>query len=91
MSTFAHCAYLKQLVLSISGHTALHYAAAWGKINTVKALIENGANVHTKTTNTDERARDVASRYEQLECVDYLDWAGEWTVILTGQVSGQLP
>ncbi|KAK2186697.1 hypothetical protein NP493_193g00014 [Ridgeia piscesae] len=58
-----------------TGHTALHYAAAWGKINTVKALIENGANVHTKTTNTDERARDVASRYEQLECVDYLDWA----------------
>lgn len=62
----------------------MHYAAAWGKINAVKALVESGANVHTKTSNTNERAKDVASRYVQLECVDFLDWAGKWTVVELG-------
>ena len=64
----------------LPGHTALHYAAAWGKIDVVKALVECGATVNAKTTNTNERARDVASRYGQLESVDFLDWAGTSTL-----------
>lgn len=32
-----------------SGYTALHYAAIWGHVDSVKLLISRGANVHAKT------------------------------------------
>ena len=38
--------------------------------------MENGADIHGKTTNG-ERPREIAVRYNQAECVDFLDWAGE--------------
>ena len=59
----------------VSGYTALHHAAAWGKISCLKILIENGSNIQARTI-TNERAREIAVRYRQTECVDYLDWAG---------------
>lgn len=59
----------------ISGYRALHHAAAWGRVECLKVLVEGGANLHHKTT-YDETARDIALRYKQTECVDFLDWAG---------------
>ncbi|XP_074654260.1 ankyrin repeat domain-containing protein 45-like [Tubulanus polymorphus] len=56
------------------GYTALHRAALWGKIDVVKCLVENGADLQLRTENK-ERPREIAVRYNQTECVDYLDWA----------------
>ncbi|CAD5118196.1 unnamed protein product [Dimorphilus gyrociliatus] len=57
-----------------SFYTSLHLAAAWGSIKCVKQLVEAGADLHHKNS-AGERAREIALRYSQTECVDYLDWA----------------
>nr|XP_028588138.1 ankyrin repeat domain-containing protein 45 isoform X1 [Podarcis muralis] len=56
------------------GYTLLHCAAAWGQLETLKTLIELEADIYA-TTSRGEKARDIACRYEQTECVAFLDWA----------------
>ena len=63
------------MLLNFLDITALHRAADWGKIEVVKLLVENGADMQARTT-YGERARESALRYQHDECVDYLDWAG---------------
>ena len=60
----------------LAGYAALHHAAAWGKVDCLKMLVDNGADLQLKTKHG-ERAREIALRYNQTECVDYLDWAGK--------------
>ena len=60
----------------------MHFAAAWGKIDCLKVLVENQCNIQLKTKEG-ERAREIASRYDQSECVDYLDWAGTYSLYVT--------
>ena len=62
---------------NVSGYSSLHHAAAWGKIDCLKILVDGGADLQLKTKDN-ERARETALRYGQTECVDYLDWAGMW-------------
>lgn len=62
--------------LTLSGYTLLHCAAAWGQLETLKTLIELEADIYA-TTSRGEKARDIACRYEQTECVAFLDWAGK--------------
>ena len=57
-----------------TGYSALHMAAAWGQIDSLKMLVELAADLHAKTVH-EERAKEIALRYCQVECVDYLDWA----------------
>jgi len=64
-----------------SGYTALHQAAAWGKIDCLKELVNNGADLQLHTSNK-ERAREIALRYNKTECVDYLDWAGKTVTVI---------
>lgn len=61
----------------VAGYTALHYAAAWGRIQCLKTLVELAADQQMRTAHG-ERAREIAERYGQTECVDFLDWAGEF-------------
>jgi hypothetical protein len=68
------CCYIECFISA--GYTALHRAAAWGKIEALKPLVEADADLQLKT-DSGERAREVALRYNQTECVDYLDWAGK--------------
>uniref|UniRef100_A0A8C5ZUI6 Ankyrin repeat domain 45 n=1 Tax=Marmota marmota marmota TaxID=9994 RepID=A0A8C5ZUI6_MARMA len=56
------------------GYTLLHCAAAWGRLETLKALVELDVDIEALNYN-DERARDVAARYSQTECVEFLDLA----------------
>lgn len=56
------------------GYTLLHCAAAWGRLETLKALVELDVDIEALNYN-DERARDVAARYSQTECVEFLDRA----------------
>ncbi|XP_061490079.1 ankyrin repeat domain-containing protein 45 isoform X2 [Rhineura floridana] len=56
------------------GYTLLHCAAAWGQLETLKTLIELEADIYA-TTSRGEKARDIAYRYEQTECVAFLNWA----------------
>lgn len=63
------------MLKTVPGYGAIHFAAAWGRIDCLKALIEIGCDLHLKTSNN-ERAREIALRYNQSECVDFLDWAG---------------
>ncbi|XP_006063707.3 ankyrin repeat domain-containing protein 45 isoform X1 [Bubalus bubalis] len=56
------------------GYTLLHCAAAWGRLETLKALVELDVDIEALNFRK-ERARDVASRYSQTECVEFLDWA----------------
>ncbi|KAL8178084.1 UNVERIFIED_CONTAM: hypothetical protein K2H54_029129 [Gekko kuhli] len=59
------------------GYTLLHCAAAWGQLETLKTLVELDADIFA-TTFRGEKARDIAYRYEQTECVEFLDWAGDF-------------
>lgn len=56
------------------GYTLLHCAAAWGRLETLKALVELDVDIEALNFRK-ERARDVAVRYSQTECVEFLDWA----------------
>ncbi|XP_045839643.1 ankyrin repeat domain-containing protein 45 [Meles meles] len=56
------------------GYTLLHCAAAWGRLETLKALVELDVDLEALNFR-EERARDVAARYSQTECVEFLDWA----------------
>ncbi|KAK3750261.1 hypothetical protein RRG08_041290 [Elysia crispata] len=57
-----------------SRYSCLHYAALWGRIPVVKMLIEHGADLQQRNSHG-ERAREAAVRYNQEECIDFLDWA----------------
>ncbi|XP_025035380.1 ankyrin repeat domain-containing protein 45 isoform X2 [Pelodiscus sinensis] len=56
------------------GYTLLHCAAAWGQLETLKTLVELEADI-LATTFRGEKARDIAHRYAQTDCADFLDWA----------------
>ncbi|KAL4218689.1 ankyrin repeats protein [Mactra antiquata] len=56
------------------GFCALHHAAAWGRLEVIKILVEFNCNLQQKTIHG-ERARETAVRYNHSECVDFLDWA----------------
>lgn len=56
------------------GYTLLHCAAAWGRLETLKALVELDVDIEALNFR-EEKARDVAARYSQTECVEFLDWA----------------
>ncbi|XP_074164484.1 ankyrin repeat domain-containing protein 45 isoform X2 [Sminthopsis crassicaudata] len=56
------------------GYTLLHCAAAWGRLETLKALVDLEVDIEAVNFRN-ETARDVAIRYSQTECVDYLDFA----------------
>lgn len=62
--------------IHVLGYTALHHAAAWGKVSLLKVLVDALADLQLKTAHG-ERARETALRYSQTECVDFLDWAGK--------------
>ncbi|XP_058034306.1 ankyrin repeat domain-containing protein 45 isoform X2 [Ahaetulla prasina] len=59
---------------TVRGYTLLHSAAAWGQLNTLKSLVELEADIYA-TTFRGENAREIANRYKQTECVEFLDWA----------------
>jgi len=50
-------------------------AAAWNRVESLKVLIDSGADCDMKTS-YNETARDVAVRYGNHSCVNYLDTAG---------------
>lgn len=58
------------------GYSALHHAAAWGRIEVLKLLYFGGGDIQQKTFHG-ERPVELARRYHHLECADFLDWAGE--------------
>lgn len=58
------------------GYTLLHCAAAWGRLQILKTLVELDVDIEALNFR-EERARDVAARYFQSECVEFLDWAGK--------------
>ncbi|KAL0590706.1 Ankyrin repeat domain-containing protein 45 [Plecturocebus cupreus] len=60
--------------LASQRYTLLHCAAAWGRLETLKALVELDVDIEALNF-WEERARDVAAKYSQTECVEFLDWA----------------
>ena len=50
-------------------------AAAWNRVESLKVLIDSGADCDIKNS-YNETARDVAVRYENRRCINYLDTAG---------------
>ncbi|XP_060597770.1 ankyrin repeat domain-containing protein 45-like [Ruditapes philippinarum] len=60
--------------LTPKGFCALHHAAAWGKLDVIKILVEFQCNLQQRNVHN-ERARETAVRYGHTECVDFLDWA----------------
>jgi len=55
-----------------SGYTPLHLAAMWNKVEVVKCLVANGANVNAKTQTLNETPLDIARRRRSTEAVMYL-------------------
>ena len=58
-----------------AGYTGLHLSASWGHVDTLKALVEAGANPALKNCH-EECAYDVALRYGRTQCAEYLEAAG---------------
>jgi len=58
-----------------AGYTAAHFAAAWGQVDCLRVLANNGADMLLKNFH-DETPRDIAKRYEKYPCIQYMDWAG---------------
>lgn len=56
------------------GYCPLHHAAAWGRVGVLKVLVEFNADLQQRNVHR-ERARETAARYNQTECMDFLDWA----------------
>ncbi|XP_071802708.1 ankyrin repeat domain-containing protein 45-like [Asterias amurensis] len=56
------------------GYTALHHAAAWGKLACLKLLIQFGANLQVRTSHG-ERPHETALRYQHEKCAQYLNWS----------------
>ncbi|XP_076436392.1 ankyrin repeat domain-containing protein 45-like [Babylonia areolata] len=56
------------------GYCPLHHAAAWGRVEVLKVLVEFSANLQQRNVHG-ERAHETAVRYNQTECVDFLEWA----------------
>uniref|UniRef100_A0A5F8GMS0 Ankyrin repeat domain 45 n=1 Tax=Monodelphis domestica TaxID=13616 RepID=A0A5F8GMS0_MONDO len=56
------------------GYTLLHIAAAWGRLDTVKMLVEQEVELDVLNF-LNETPRDIALRFSQMECVCYLDVA----------------
>jgi len=50
-------------------------AAAWNRVESLRVLVENGADCNLKNA-YNEVARDVAVRYGNRSCINYLDSAG---------------
>ena len=57
------------------GYTGLHLSASWGHLETLKALVEAGANPALKNCH-EECAYDIAQRYGRTQCAEYLEAAG---------------
>ncbi|XP_056149835.1 ankyrin repeat domain-containing protein 45 [Lampris incognitus] len=56
------------------GYSPLHCATCWGHLETVKTLLDLGANPQAKNFRG-ERPVDVAKRYSHTDCADCLDLA----------------
>jgi len=69
------------LVLIPVGYSALHMAAAWNRVESLKVLIDSGVDCELKNI-YNEVARDVAARYKNHICVNYLDGAGVQCILL---------
>lgn len=72
----ARFAPIELCVFTWPGYTLLHCAAAWGRLETLKALVELDADIEAQNY-WQETPRDVADRYSQTECMEFLDWAGK--------------
>ncbi|KAM9349998.1 ankyrin repeat domain-containing protein 45 [Symphorus nematophorus] len=53
------------------GYTSLHLTACWGHLDTVKTLLELGADTNAKTFRGD-RPVNLAQRYSKTDCADCL-------------------
>ncbi|XP_048114303.1 ankyrin repeat domain-containing protein 45 isoform X2 [Alosa alosa] len=60
--------------LFAASYSPLHYSALWGQLDTLKTLVELGADIQAINFRR-ERAKEVASRYSKMDCADYLSWA----------------
>jgi len=65
---------------SPKGYTCLHFAAAWGRISVLKLHYEAGGDVQQRNSHG-ERPYETALRYNQQNCVDFLDWAEAKTML----------
>eukprot|EP00079_Xenopus_tropicalis_P035339 XP_017949110.1 PREDICTED: ankyrin repeat domain-containing protein 45 isoform X1 [Xenopus tropicalis] len=66
--------HFSSLQLSNFGYSPLHCAAAWGQLDMLKTLVEMGADI--KACNfCNEKAYEIAIRYNKTECADFLAWA----------------
>ena len=55
-------------------------AAAWNRVESLKVLVDSGADCDLKNS-YNEVARDVAARYGNRSCTNYLDSAGMHSVL----------
>ena len=53
------------------GYTSLHLASCWGHLETVRTLLELGADTEAKTFRG-ERPVDLARKYSKTDCADCL-------------------
>ena len=52
-----------------SGETALHYAASNGNSNTVKILLEAGANIEAQNNSDNDGTEDVDLHFEKSQAI----------------------
>ncbi|XP_070701024.1 ankyrin repeat domain-containing protein 45 [Pempheris klunzingeri] len=60
-----------ELASLTTGYSSLHLAACWGHLETVRTLLELGADTQAKTFRGD-RPVNLATRYSHADCADCL-------------------
>lgn len=66
---------LVRVNFGFAGYSSLHRSAAWGHVGCLRVLVGCGAEHQLKTRHK-ETPRDIAARYGQTRCVEYLDCVG---------------
>lgn len=63
-------------VIDTTGYSALHLATIWGQLDCVKTLVGAGAD-HRLATRSQETSLQLALRYGNTACADYLSTVGK--------------
>lgn len=81
---WASCSWPQFDPLCFPGYSSLHLAACWGHLETVRTLLEVGADTQAQTFRG-ERPVDLARRYSKTDCADCLILAGVlgWCTLAT--------
>lgn len=59
-----------------SGYSPLHLCAIWDRLECLKILVNEGGADYQSKTRHDENVKDLALRYGNTNCVEFIECTG---------------